>query len=43
LLFAGVMALTILGLALFGVVEFLEGLAMPHRDRVGGNIGSGTM
>jgi NitT/TauT family transport system permease protein len=43
LLFAGVMALTILGLVLFGVVEFLERLAMPHRDRVSGNIGSGTM
>jgi NitT/TauT family transport system permease protein len=43
LLFAGVLALTLLGLVLFGVVEFVERLAMPHLDRATGNIGSGTM
>jgi NitT/TauT family transport system permease protein len=43
LLFAGVLALTVLGLVLFGVVELVERLAMPHRDRASGSIGSGTM
>lgn len=43
LLFAGVLALTILGLALYGAVELLEKLAMPHRERATGAIGSGTM
>lgn len=33
LLFAGVLALTILGLVLFSAVELAEKLAMPHRDR----------
>ena len=43
LLFAGVLALTVLGLVLFGVVEFVERLAMPHLNRSSGYIGSGTM
>jgi NitT/TauT family transport system permease protein len=43
LLFAGVLALTVLGLALFGVVELVERLAMPHLDRATGSIGSGAM
>jgi NitT/TauT family transport system permease protein len=32
LLFAGVLALTVLGLILFGVIEMLERLAMPYRE-----------
>lgn len=43
LLFAGVMALTVLGLALFSIIEWLEAFAMPHRDRSAPNIGSGMM
>ncbi len=43
LLFGGVLALTILGLVLFGAVELVERWAMPHRDRATGSIGSGTM
>jgi NitT/TauT family transport system permease protein len=42
LLFAGVLALTILGLVLFSAVELVERMAMPHRDRISG-AGSGTM
>jgi NitT/TauT family transport system permease protein len=41
LLFAGVLALTILGLILFGLVEVLERIAMPYRDRITG--ANGTM
>lgn len=40
LLFAGVLTLTILGLLLFSVVELIERIAMPHRERV---TGSGAM
>ena len=43
LLFAGVLALTVLGLVMFYVVELLEYLAMPHIDRASRNPGSGTM
>jgi NitT/TauT family transport system permease protein len=43
LLFAGVLALTVLGLVLFGVVEMLEHFAMPHRERASGARGAGTM
>jgi NitT/TauT family transport system permease protein len=43
LLFAGVVALTILGVILFSLVEFLERLAMPYRDRGSGATGMGTM
>jgi NitT/TauT family transport system permease protein len=41
LLFAGVLALTILGLILFGLVEMLERFAMSHREPA--SEGSGTM
>jgi NitT/TauT family transport system permease protein len=43
LLFAGVLALTVLGLVLFSIVEWIEKLAMPHLDRSAGAIGAGTM
>jgi NitT/TauT family transport system permease protein len=43
LLFAGVTALTILGLILFSAVELLERLAIPHRDPGSGSTGMGTM
>lgn len=33
LLFAGILALTILGFALFAIVELVERLAMPHLER----------
>jgi NitT/TauT family transport system permease protein len=35
LLFAGIVALTLLGLILFWIVEALERLAMPYQERVG--------
>jgi NitT/TauT family transport system permease protein len=40
LLFAGVLALTLLGLVLFGLVELIERLAMPHLDHASRNIGT---
>jgi NitT/TauT family transport system permease protein len=40
LLFAGVLALTILGLVLYGVIEIIEHFAMPHRERVTGAAGT---
>jgi NitT/TauT family transport system permease protein len=43
LLFAGVLALTLLGLFLFGVIEMLEHFAMPYRERASGATGAGTM
>jgi NitT/TauT family transport system permease protein len=43
LLFAGVLALTLLGLFLFGVIEMLEYFAMPYRERASGATGAGTM
>jgi NitT/TauT family transport system permease protein len=43
LLFAGVIALTVLGMILYSLVELLERLAMPYRDRVSGSAGMGTM
>jgi NitT/TauT family transport system permease protein len=43
LLFAGVTALTILGLVLYSAVELLERLAIPHRDPGSGSTGMGTM
>ncbi len=43
LLFAGVLALTLLGLVLFAIVEFIERMAMPHMERAPGSIGAGTM
>lgn len=42
LLFAGVVALTVLGLVLYAIVEWIEKLAMPHREPAGG-LGAGTM
>jgi NitT/TauT family transport system permease protein len=35
LLFAGILALTLLGLILFWIVEALERLAMPYQERIG--------
>ena len=43
LLFGGVLALTLLGLVLYGIVEWIEKLAMPHRERSAGSLGAGTM
>jgi NitT/TauT family transport system permease protein len=43
LLFAGVLALTLLGLFLFGVIEMLEHFAMPYRERASGANRAGTM
>jgi NitT/TauT family transport system permease protein len=43
LLFAGVLALTVLGLILFALIEMLERIAMPYRDQVSGSTGMGTM
>jgi len=43
LLFAGVTALTVLGLILFSAVELLERLAIPYNEPVSGNTGMGTM
>jgi NitT/TauT family transport system permease protein len=40
LLFAGVLALTILGLVLYGIIEMIEHFAMPHRERVTGAAGT---
>lgn len=40
LLFAGVLALTILGLVLYWLIELAERLAMPHRERVTGATGT---
>jgi NitT/TauT family transport system permease protein len=40
LLFAGVLALTILGLVLYGIIEIIEHFAMPHRERVTGAAGT---
>jgi NitT/TauT family transport system permease protein len=40
LLFAGVLALTVLGLVLYGIIEMIERLAMPHRERVTGAAGT---
>src|SRR5262249_61175697 len=37
LLFAGVLALTILGVVLFGLVELAERLAMPHQEPASGS------
>jgi NitT/TauT family transport system permease protein len=34
LLFAGVLALTILGLVLYGIIEIIEYFAMPYRERI---------
>lgn len=36
LLFAGVLALTVLGLVLYGIIEMIEHFVMPHRERVTG-------
>src|SRR5258708_21992590 len=43
LLFAGVLALTVLGLILFGTIEMLEQFAMPYRERVSDATRAGTM
>jgi NitT/TauT family transport system permease protein len=40
LLFAGILALTILGLVLYGIIEIVEHFAMPHRERVTGAAGT---
>jgi NitT/TauT family transport system permease protein len=40
LLFAGVLALTILGLVLYGIIEMIEHFAMPYRERVTGAAGT---
>jgi NitT/TauT family transport system permease protein len=40
LLFAGVLALTILGLVLYGIIEIIEHFAMPYRERVTGAVGT---
>ena len=40
LLFAGILALTILGLVLYGIIEIIEYFAMPHRERVTGAAGT---
>jgi NitT/TauT family transport system permease protein len=40
LLFAGILALTILGLVLYGIIEIIEHFAMPHRERVTGAAGT---
>jgi NitT/TauT family transport system permease protein len=40
LLFAGVLALTILGLVLYGIIEIIEHFAMPHREHVTGAAGT---
>ncbi|MEH2482298.1 NitT/TauT family transport system permease protein [Nitrobacteraceae bacterium AZCC 2146] len=42
LLFAGVLALTVLGLVFFAAIEFLERLAIPHQERADG-ASAGTM
>ena len=36
LLFAGILALTVLGLVLYGIIEIIEHFVMPHRERVTG-------
>jgi NitT/TauT family transport system permease protein len=43
LLFAGVLALTVLGLIMFGAIELLERYALPHQERSSGATGAGTM
>jgi NitT/TauT family transport system permease protein len=43
LLFAGVLALTVLGLILFGVIEMLERLAMPYREGTSDVTTAGSM
>jgi NitT/TauT family transport system permease protein len=43
LLFAGVLALTVLGLIMFGAIELLERYALPHQERASGATGAGTM
>jgi NitT/TauT family transport system permease protein len=43
LLFAGVLALTVLGLILFGVIEMLEQFAMPYRERTSDATKAGSM
>jgi NitT/TauT family transport system permease protein len=43
LLFAGVLALTVLGLIMFGATELLERYALPHQERSSGATGAGTM
>jgi len=43
LLFAGVLALTVLGLILFGVIEMLERVAMPYREGTSDVTRAGSM
>jgi NitT/TauT family transport system permease protein len=43
LLFAGILALTVLGLVLFGIVEIIERFVMPYQERTTGAARSGMM
>ena len=40
LLFAGILALTILGVLAFWMVEIVERLSMPHQEKASGSVGS---
>ena len=40
LLFAGILALTVLGVLAFWMVEVVERLSMPHQEKASGSAGS---